>query len=65
MPTPKKSQSSDRRRVSSEKHEISYAASKLPKKKRGSATAVVRKAKASLGRTTSRPKVMKKAKQLA
>lgn len=60
MPSKTKSRSQDRRRVSSEKHEISYAGRKLGK---NGATAV-RKAKAKLGRKTSRPKVMQEAKVL-
>ena len=57
MPTKTKSRSSDRKRVSAQKHEISYAGKKLGK----NGAAAVRKAKSKLGRTTSRPKVMKAA----
>jgi hypothetical protein len=60
MPSKTKSRSQDRKRVSSEKHEVSYAGRKLGK----NGAAAVRKAKAKLGRTTSRPKVMQEAKSL-
>jgi hypothetical protein len=49
---------SDRSRVSSQKHEVSYAGRKV----RGGAAAV-RKAKKTLGRTTSRKKVMARARK--
>lgn len=55
---PKKSISQDRKRVSSQKHEVSYAGSKLGK----GGVAKIRRAKSALGRTTSRKKVMAKAK---
>ena len=55
----KRNVGSDRARVSSQPHEISYAGKKLGK----GGTSRVRKAKQSLGRTTSRSAVMKKAKQ--
>jgi hypothetical protein len=59
MPTTqKRNVSSDRSRVSSQTHEISYAGKKLGK---GGATRV-RKAKKSLGRTTTRKAVMKRAR---
>jgi hypothetical protein len=62
----KKSTSSDRRRVSSQPHEIAYAAKTLGKQgKKGSATAAVRSAKEMLGRTTSRKKVMSSARAVA
>jgi hypothetical protein len=54
----KRNVGSDRRRVSSQRHEISYAGKKLG---RGGA-ARVRKAKRSLGRKTSRTAVMKRAR---
>ena len=54
MPT---SRSSDRQRVSSQPHEIKYAGRKV----RGG-PAAVREAKSALGRTTSRPKVMARAR---
>jgi hypothetical protein len=57
MPTKTKSRGSDRKRVSYQKHEVSYAGSKLGK----NGAAKVRKAKSKLGRKTSRPKVMKEA----
>jgi hypothetical protein len=55
MPT--KSLRQDRARVSAQRHEINYAGRKLGP---GGAGAV-RRAKAKLGRTTSRAKVMAKA----
>jgi hypothetical protein len=60
MPTPKKNVGSDRARVSSQPHEISYAGKKLGK----GGTAKVKKAKKQLGRTTSRAKVMSKARSV-
>jgi hypothetical protein len=60
MPTKTKSRSQDRKRISSEKHELNYAGRKLGK----NGALAVRKAKSKLGRTTSRPKVMQKAKAL-
>jgi hypothetical protein len=51
------SRSSDRKRVSNQDHEIKYAGSKV----RGGATAV-REAKSELGRSTSRSKVMARAR---
>ncbi|MEO6567229.1 MAG: hypothetical protein ABIO94_00590 [Opitutaceae bacterium] len=60
MPPKTKSRSSDRKRVSSQKHEVSYAGKKLGK----NGTAAVRKAKKKLGRTTNRPRVMKTASTL-
>ncbi len=83
MATPSRSRSktSDRRRVSSERHEISYAASRLEKGKRGGrgasaarkttraksgkATTAVKRAKSQLGRKTARPKVMKRARAIS
>ncbi len=56
MPT--KSLAQDRKRISSEKHEVAYAGSKLGK----GGAAKVRQAKTALGRTTSRAKVMTRAK---
>ncbi len=53
----KKSISSDRQRVSSQEHEIKYAGRKV----RGGADAV-REAKSELGRTTSRSKVIARAR---
>jgi hypothetical protein len=61
MPTKTKSRGQDRKRVSAQKHEISYAGRKVGK----NGAAAVRKAKAKLGRTTARSKVMKRAKALA
>jgi hypothetical protein len=61
MPTKKIRRSQDRKRVSAQKHEISYAGKKVGK----NGTKAVRKAKAKLGRTTSRPKVMSEAARLA
>jgi hypothetical protein len=55
MPT--KSLSQDRRRISSEKHEISYAGRKVK-----GGPAAIRSAKKKLGRVTSRSKVMAKAR---
>lgn len=55
---PIKSLAQDRKRLSSEKHEVAYAGSKLGK----GGAAKVRQAKSALGRTTSRAKVMARAK---
>jgi hypothetical protein len=52
-----KSVSRDRARVSSQKHELSYAGKNV----RGGAAAI-REAKEGLGRSTSRSKVMAKAR---
>jgi hypothetical protein len=52
-----KSTASDRKRVSSQSHEISYAGRKV----RGGSAAIER-AKSDLGRTTSRTKVMARAR---
>jgi hypothetical protein len=54
----KRNVGSDRSRVSSQRHEVSYAGKKLG---RGGA-ARVRRAKKSLGRTTRRSTVMKRAR---
>ena len=54
MPT--KSVSQDRNRISTQKHELSYAGSKT----KGGRKAIV-KAKKALGRTTSRKKIMARA----
>lgn len=54
MPT---SRSSDRKRISSQSHEIRYAGRKV----RGG-SAAIREAKSDLGRTTSRAKVMARAR---
>ena len=56
--TTKTNRGSDRARVSSQKHEISYAGSKLGK----GGSAKVRKAKQALGRKTSRKAVMSRAR---
>lgn len=53
-----KSLSQDRKRISSQKHEISYAGKKLG---RGGAAKIAR-AKKALGHTTSRTKVMSRAR---
>jgi hypothetical protein len=63
MPTKAKSPSRDRSRVSSEKHEIAYTASKLKKTGRGKAVAAVRSAKKALGRKVSRSAVVARAKR--
>jgi hypothetical protein len=60
MPTKTRSPKQDRPRVSSQRHEVSYAGKKLG---RGGA-ARVRKAKSQLGRTTSRKKVMSRARSM-
>ena len=57
--TTKRNRGSDRGRISSQRHEISYAGKKLGA--RGAAR--VRKAKKSLGRKTSRRAVMARAKR--
>jgi hypothetical protein len=54
----KRNVGSDRGRVSSQRHEISYTGRKLGK----GGAARVRKAKAALGRKTSRKAVMKRAR---
>jgi hypothetical protein len=54
----KRNRSSDRGRVSAQRHEISYAGKKLG---RGGA-AKVRKAKKAMGRKTSRKAVMRRAR---
>lgn len=56
--TTKRNVASDRSRISSQRHEVSYAGKKLGK--RGAER--VRKAKASLGRKTGRKAVMAKAR---
>ena len=56
--TTKRNRSSDRGRVSSQRHEISYTGRKLGK----GGAAKVRKAKKGLGRTTSRKAVMRRAR---
>jgi hypothetical protein len=61
MATKTKSVKRDRPRVSSQRHEIDYAASKLGGNKR-SARGRVKRAKASLGRNTSRRAVMSRAR---
>jgi hypothetical protein len=55
--TAKRNVGSDRGRVSSQSHEISYAGKKIGK----DGATRVRKAKEALGRKTSRKAVMKKA----
>jgi hypothetical protein len=54
----KRNAGSDRARVSSQRHEISYAGKKVGK----GGAARVRKAKEALGRKTSRKAVMKRAR---
>jgi hypothetical protein len=61
MATKTKSSRQDRPRVSSQRHEIDYAARKLGGS-RGKARNAVKKAKAGLGRKTSRRAVMRRAK---
>ena len=56
--TTKRNTASDRGRVSSQRHEISYAGKKLG----GNGAARIREAKKSLGRKTSRTAVMKRAR---
>ena len=58
MAATKRNPGSDRSRISSQRHEISYAGKKLGK----GGAARVRKAKAALGRKTSRAAVMKRAR---
>jgi hypothetical protein len=58
MATTKRSIGSDRGRVSSQRHEISYAGKKVGR----NGAARVRKAKKSLGRKTSRKTVMSRAR---
>lgn len=66
MKTQSRSRGQDRKRVSSQSHEIGYTAGKLSKKgsKQKAKRAVV-KAKKQLGRKTARKTVMSKARQLA
>jgi hypothetical protein len=54
----KRNTGSDRGRVSSQRHEVSYAGKKVGK----GGAARVRKAKEALGRKTSRKAVMKRAR---
>ena len=54
----KKSITQDRKRISAQKHEVDYAGRKLGK----GGAAAIRSAKKKLGRTTSRSKVMARAK---
>ena len=65
MATPTRTRTQDRRRVSAQRHEISYAASRLEKGGRGKAAATVKRAKSQLGRKTSRPKVMARARAIS
>jgi hypothetical protein len=64
MATKTKSRKQDRPRVSSQRHEIEFATSKVAGKtgNRKRARAAVKKAKSSLGRKTSRRAVMRRAK---
>ncbi|WP_438479563.1 ferritin-like domain-containing protein [Oleiharenicola lentus] len=55
----KKSTASDRARISSQPHEIAYAGKKVP-----GGAAAIRSAKKSLGRVTSRKKILAKARSL-
>jgi hypothetical protein len=57
----KRNVGSDRGRISSQQHEISYSGKKLGK----GGAARVRKAKAALGRKTGRKAVMRRAKSAA
>lgn len=65
MATKTKSKKQDRPRVSSERHEIGYAAKKLAgaRGSRSKAKSAVKRAKQSLGRKTSRRAVMSRAKR--
>lgn len=56
--TTRRNTGSDRGRISSQRHEVSYAGKKLGK---GGASRV-RKAKAAMGRKTSRSAVMRRAR---
>ena len=56
--TTKRNVGSDRGRISSQRHEVSYAGKKLGK----GGAARVRKAKSALGRKTSRSTVLKRAR---
>ena len=58
--TTKRNLGSDRSRISSQRHEISYAGKKLGR----NGAARIRKAKKALGRTTSRKAVMKRARAM-
>jgi bifunctional non-homologous end joining protein LigD len=64
MATKGKSRSADRKRVSAEPHEVDYTASTVQKRgvSRAGAKSAVKKAKAQLGRNTSRDAVKKRAK---
>jgi hypothetical protein len=66
MKTTKRSVGQDRKRVSAQDHEISYAAKKVKGAGSGKkAKAAVLKAKKGLGRKTSRKVVMRRAKAIA
>ena len=64
MATKTKSRKQDRPRVSSQRHEIDYTSSKVAGRggHRRKAKAAVKRAKAGLGRKTSRRAVMRRAK---
>ena len=64
MPTKNKKKKQDRPRVSSQRHEIDYTAGKVAGRggNRRKAKAAVKRAKAGLGRKTSRRAVMRRAK---
>jgi hypothetical protein len=64
MATKSKSRKQDRPRVSSQRHEIEYTASKVAGRggNRGKARSAVKRAKSALGRKTSRRAVMRRAK---
>jgi hypothetical protein len=59
--TTKRNMGSDSARISSRRHEISYAGKKLGR----NGAARVRKAKSALGRKTSRSAVMRRARSFA
>jgi hypothetical protein len=68
MATSSKRSKQDPKRVSSQKHEISYTSGRVAKKTGASkkkARAAVKTAKKQLGRTTQRKKVMARAKKVA
>jgi hypothetical protein len=67
MPTTKR-KSQDRRRVSAEKHEISYTGTRVAKAAKTSSAKgkkAVKSAKKQLGRSTGRKRVVGRAKKLA
>lgn len=65
MKSSKRSTAQDRKRVSSQKHEVEFAAGKVGTRSRSKGRAAVLKAKKGLGRKTSRKAVIARASRLA